>query len=105
MGEVDAQSVNGFVDVACARVGRTGSYRLSAVNGWVALQVPEDVNGSFEGSTVNGWIRTDLPLSVSGALIGRKLSGRLGEGGPSFHLSTVNGSVAVRKSSTQQASR
>jgi hypothetical protein len=75
------------------------------VNGWVALQVPEDVNGSFEGSTVNGWIRTDLPLSVSGALIGRNLSGRLGEGGPSFHLSTVNGSVALRKSSTQQASR
>jgi hypothetical protein len=105
MGEVDAQTVNGFVDVACARVGRTGAYQLSAVNGWVALQVPEDVNGSFEGSTVNGWIRTDLPLSVSGALIGRNLSGRLGEGGPSFHLSTVNGSVAVRKSSTQQASR
>jgi DUF4097 and DUF4098 domain-containing protein YvlB len=97
-GEVRATTTNGTVKVTCSRVDPQGDYDLTTTNGKVEVVVPGNVNARFEGRTVNGWIETDLPLAVSGQLLNRRLNGQLGEGGASFKLSTVNGSLAVRKS-------
>jgi DUF4097 and DUF4098 domain-containing protein YvlB len=104
-GEVRAQSVNGAVTVACAHVVPDGTYEFETTNGKVHLTLPANVSGEFRGSTVNGWIETDFPLEVSGKFLMHDLSGHIGEGGPSFRLSAVNGMLAIKKAPAETAAR
>ena len=97
-GEVAAHSVNGSVNVAYSAVPRQGLHRFATTNGSVTVRLPADASGSFQADTVNGGISTDLPLAVQGHFGTKHLRGQLGEGGGRFEISTVNGSVAVKKS-------
>jgi DUF4097 and DUF4098 domain-containing protein YvlB len=104
-GEVRASSVNGAINVACSHVVSDGTYEFDTTNGKIHLTLPPNVSGDFRGSTVNGWIETDFPLSVSGKFLMHDLSGHLGDGGPTFKLSAVNGLLSIRKASEENASR
>ena len=116
---VDASSVNGSVDVSTSsyargssvnggvrvRMGRTdwpGTLKLSSVNGSVELDVPADLNADVHFSSVNGSLDTDFPLTIEGnTTFGPKnIRGRIGSGGRELDVSTVNGSLHIRKGGT-----
>ena len=116
--EVDAYTVNGGVDVTTsggpvnaktingnvrARVGRLEANNdrdmsFATINGSVTAEFIDDVSGDVELSTVNGHLRTDYPITITGRLDPRHLRTHIGApGGPRIRLSTVNGSVEMRK--------
>ncbi len=96
-GFANASSVNG--DITC----RLGDSRLSddvefqTVNGSITVEIPEGLNADFHATTVNGGIDSDFPIMVHGKMNPRSLRGSIGDGGPEMRLSTVNGSIRLRK--------
>ena len=48
---------------------------------------------------MNGEIETDFPLTVTGRFGPRRLNGRIGSGGRTLSLETVNGAVRIRRAS------
>jgi DUF4097 and DUF4098 domain-containing protein YvlB len=70
---------------------------FSTVNGTVTVSLPASVNADVEMHTVNGHLSSDFPLTVEGSFSPRRLHAMLGKGGPTLRLSTVNGSIRLRK--------
>lgn len=112
--DVDASTVNGSVDVETAglaeassvngnitcRVGQSrlaGDVEFQTVNGSITVEMPAGLNADFHAATVNGGIDSDFPITVLGKMNPRSLRGRIGDGGPELRLSTVNGSIRLRK--------
>jgi len=71
---------------------------FSTVNGSITLELPEDAGAEVTAKSVNGGIETDFPILVQRAgFVGRSLHGTIGRGGPRLELSTVNGSIRLRR--------
>lgn len=95
-GPVEIKTVNGPVEADYRRLS-SGRHSFSTVNGPVTLYLPSDAQGRFEAHTVNGPISTDFPLEGSRKAGRHRLEGRLGEGGGSLEVRTVNGPVKLLK--------
>jgi DUF4097 and DUF4098 domain-containing protein YvlB len=68
------------------------------VNGSITLELPEGAGAEVSASNVNGGIETDFPITVRRVgFVGHRLRGTIGDGGPRLELSTVNGSIRIRK--------
>ncbi|MEJ2503155.1 MAG: DUF4097 family beta strand repeat-containing protein [Gemmatimonadota bacterium] len=96
-GFAEASSVNG--DISC-RLGRSafdGDVEFETVNGSITIEMPDGLNADFRANTVNGSIDSDFPILVTGKVSRRSLRGTIGDGGPELRLSTVNGSIRLRK--------
>jgi hypothetical protein len=93
-GEVRATTVNGGIHATFDRVPAGGHHRFKTVNGSIEVSLPEGSGGDLEATTVNGGIDCELPLEVK-TKKKRRLEGRLGPGGATFDLSTVNGGIDV----------
>jgi hypothetical protein len=94
-GPVKASSVNGGVR---ARTGAiTSRTEFSSVNGSITLEIPADSNLDLEMRTVNGSLDSDFPLQVQGRINPKSIRASIGKGGPALKLSTVNGSIRLRK--------
>ena len=96
-GEVEASTVNGAIEARYRALDPDGRHRFSTTNGSVTVAVPAGAGGRVEASTVNGRIDNDLPLESTDRSSRRRLEGRLGKGTGSIELSTVNGSVRLRR--------
>jgi len=94
-GDARANTVNGSVTAVVHGQG-TGPLRFETVNGGVTLSVPKDLNADLSAETVNGAIETDFPITVTGRINRRHLDGRIGQGGRTLHIETVNGSIRLR---------
>lgn len=95
-GPVNAGTVNGTVRVSAGALG-DGDLSYSTVNGSVIADLPANLDADVEMETVNGSISSDFPLSVSGRISPKHLRATIGKGGRRLKLSTVNGSVELRK--------
>jgi hypothetical protein len=99
-GPVTANTVNGAVRARMGSLQDARDLSFSSVNGAVLVELPPDANADVELSTVNGSLRTDFEIAVQGRLSPRNLRGRIGgQGGPRVKVSTVNGSVELRRGS------
>lgn len=96
-GAVEASTVNGGIEARYGGVDPDGRHRFATTNGSIDLSLPEGAGGRLEARTVNGRIRNDLRLESSERTSRRRLEGRLGTGRGSFDLSTVNGSIRLRR--------
>jgi DUF4097 and DUF4098 domain-containing protein YvlB len=94
---VDAETVNGRITAKWSDFPKQGDVSLRTVNGGLKLQLPDNVNADVRASSMNGTIRTDFPITVEGRFVSRKLAGRIGAGGTSIDLETVNGSIDILK--------
>jgi putative adhesin len=95
---VSASSVNGSLKVAMGSADWDGKLKISSVNGSVTLDMPTDTNAEVHFSSVNGSLDSDFPLNVHGMSFGPKnLHGTIGSGGRELDVSTVNGSLHIRK--------
>ncbi len=96
-GSIDAETTNGAITVSLegSRLSDAG-LRARTTNGSVRLNVPEDFNADLEVSTVHGGIDLDFPVTVRGR-IGRRITTKLGNGGPPVTVETTNGGVSIRR--------
>lgn len=92
--DTDLSSVNGRVKATFDRFERVKSVSMSAVNGSLELDLPEDTNADLKASTVNGGISGDVPVKKNWP-IGREINTQLGKGGARIKLSTVNGGMTI----------
>jgi len=91
-------TVNGSID---ARMGRTdwkGDVEFETVNGGITIDLPAGADLEVDASTVNGSMNTEFPLTIRGRWGPRHMSGTIGQGGRYLSLSTVNGSMNLRRS-------
>jgi hypothetical protein len=98
-GYAEASSVNGTIRATLGRADWTGTLEFSSVNGGITVVLPADVSAAVEASTVNGSIDSDFPLTVRGRFSARRFSGTIGSGGRHLRLETVNGSIRLRRGS------
>ncbi len=94
-GSAEAVTVNGSID---ARLGAVDEdLEFTTVNGSIVVTLPPDAGADVEARTVNGRIESDFPITVRGRWGPRSAEGRIGGGGPSIEITTVNGSVELRR--------
>jgi hypothetical protein len=104
-GTVHASTVNGDIEARLGRADWNGTLKLSTVNGSVELTLPADLSAEVKASTVNGDIETEFPLTVTGRISRRSLSGTIGAGGRLLEVSTVNGSIELKKAGGKAAAK
>ncbi|HMF90166.1 MAG TPA: DUF4097 family beta strand repeat-containing protein [Candidatus Angelobacter sp.] len=92
----EASSVNGAVVAAMGSADWTGSLHISSVNGSVTVALPADANVDVSFSSVNGHFSSELPVTTQSVNRSR-MEGRIGSGGRDLRLSSVNGSVEIKK--------
>jgi hypothetical protein len=93
-GDASGGTVNGSVTAVVRGQGQ-GPLRFHTVNGSVTVSLPKQLDADLEAETVNGSIETDYPITITGRFTPRRLSGRIGQGGRSLRLETVNGSIHI----------
>jgi hypothetical protein len=95
-GRVEASTVNGSITVRNG-AAVTQDLEYSTVNGSVTVELPANTNASVNLSTVNGRIQTEFPMTLDGNINPRRIRADIGNGGPRIRVSTVNGSIRLRK--------
>ncbi len=96
-GQVDANTVNGSITASMGRADWSGDLSFKTVNGSITLDMPAALDAELDASTVNGSIDSDFPLTVRGRIRPRHIRATIGSGGRHLDLSTVNGSIRLRK--------
>jgi hypothetical protein len=96
-GTAEGSTVNGSVTARLGRADWKGRLRFHSVNGGVTVTLPADANVDVQASTVNGSVESDFPVTVQGRMRPQEFHGRVGSGGRDLDLSTVNGSIRLRR--------
>ena len=100
-GTVSAHTVNGSIEATMGRESWTGELGFRTVNGSITLRMPAGTGAVIEGKTVNGGLDSDFPLTLE-ANRGwgpKRFEGRIGEGGGTIAIETVNGSIRLVRAS------
>jgi hypothetical protein len=96
-GDVRAETTNGGVHAdLTGTTWKGGGLDLETTNGGVELNIPRGYNAELETGTVNGGMNIDFPITVQGT-IGRRITTKLGSGGPRVRATTTNGGVTIRE--------
>jgi DUF4097 and DUF4098 domain-containing protein YvlB len=97
-GSVHARTTNGNVHLELHPVrhpqDKSGAV-AETTNGSVLLAVPADTQANLEALCLNGNFFSELPLSLESTQRPRETHGKLGKGGASIRLHTVNGGIRV----------
>ncbi len=97
-GWATAHTVNGSIHATLGSADWDGENAFETVNGGITLNLPPGTSAEVDASTVNGSMSTDFPLTIKGRWGPRRMSGTIGKGGRTLSLSTVNGSLELRRS-------
>jgi DUF4097 and DUF4098 domain-containing protein YvlB len=96
-GDVNAETTNGGINVDLEGSRWDGAgLTARTTNGGVKLRVPEGFNADVEAATTNGGMDFEFPVTIQGRL-NRRITTKLGNGGPPIRLETTNGGVTVRR--------
>jgi hypothetical protein len=96
-GPVSATTVNGNIDVEMKSLAGAGDMKFKTVNGSVRVTAPANLGADVSMSTVMGNVSSDFPLTLEGRISPRRIRASINGGGPNLTMSTVNGSVELRK--------
>jgi hypothetical protein len=103
--DVQATTVSGALNIETTGFVSTAT----TVNGDVILQLPMNLNAELRATTVSGTIDSDFPITVTappplpdGRPVFRRggpqsVRAIIGSGGPELRVSTVNGSIQLRR--------
>ena len=96
-GALALTTVNGSIRVRASSLAKDAPVKLETVNGSIRAELPEPLDADLRLSTVNGQITTDYPIELTGKASAREVRGTVGRGGRRVELSTVNGSVELKR--------
>lgn len=102
-GNAELETVNGSIHAEHATVAADGRVNASTVNGGIDVWLPADVSATLDASTVNGAVRSDIPFTVTSKHSRRSVEARLGAGGATLRLSTVNGGIRLQSAADEHA--
>ena len=116
-GEISVETANGAIElndvVGASRVQTTngkivatlseasdGPMEFSVANGRIDLTLKSDFDADLEASTVHGSINIDdqFGIPVEKGVVGARARGKIGSGGPTLKLASVNGSIKSQSS-------
>jgi hypothetical protein len=102
IGFVRATNVNGSILVSIKNMDWTGRSTLTTVNGSIDVALPGTANVVVHATTVAGSVSSDFPLQLHGSnslfcTSGSTANGTIGAGGRDLNLTTVTGSIHLRK--------
>ena len=96
--DLDLETVNGSLKAVLTELGPGQRIKADAVNGTIRIYQPEDASARIVAETVNGSIAAkDFGLEAEKGFVGRDLEGEINGGDARVSLSTVNGSIKVKK--------
>jgi len=103
IGFARATTVNGSITASIASMDWTGAARFTTVNGSIDMTLPPTADVVLHASTVSGTVSSDFPLQVRrpngvSCSTDSTANGVIGAGGRDLNLTTVNGSIHLRKS-------
>jgi hypothetical protein len=93
----EGRSVNGSVTGRLGRADWPDELEFTTVNGAITLTFPVDLSAEIQADTLNGTVETDFPIEVTGSVSRRRVRGRIGGGGREMRLSSVNGTIRLRR--------
>jgi len=93
----EARTVNGSVVASVGRLSASDRLDFATVNGSVTVHVDDPLDAEVSASTVNGALRSDYPVQMTGRWGPRTMQGTIGRGGARLQLSTVNGSISLKR--------
>lgn len=93
-----AGTVEGNINIVL-REWRDEPLELKAVTGDISLQIKSAVDADLEATSVTGSISLDdaFGIVVEKQMVGQRARGKMGEGGETIKITTVNGSIKVSK--------
>jgi Putative adhesin len=94
-GALHAHTTNGNIHVEMAHATAKNGMVAEAMNGSVMLALPSDTQADLETKCLNGSFYSELPVKMESTLNPREMHGRIGNGGPSIRLRTVNGGIRI----------
>jgi Toastrack DUF4097 len=94
-GGFHAHTINGNLRLELSRLEPAGPFDAGTVNGSIFLALPADANASLDVRTLNGRFRSALPVYVQSSSQLNRFQGRIGLGGASIALHTVNGAIRI----------
>ena len=96
--DLDLETVNGSLKAVLNELGPGQRVKADTVNGTIRIYMPEDASARIVAETVNGSIDAkDFGLEAEKGFVGRDLEGEINGGDARVSLSTVNGSIKVKK--------
>jgi hypothetical protein len=97
-GRFDVRSTNGNVRIELSELPPGSPISIETVNGSVVLALPANADAELDILSMNGDFQSELPVMLHGALTAHDFRGRLGRGGASVKVRTVNGGIRVIES-------
>jgi hypothetical protein len=95
---VNAHTVSGDVEVQVDAFTGRGDLSFKSVSGDVTLEVPNGFDADISMSTVSGDMNSDFPVTLgNGRMSHRRIEARIGNGGRRLDVSTVSGSLRLKK--------
>jgi len=94
-GSVRAHTTNGNVHLELLHVQDKNGAIAETTNGSLLLAVPADTQADLEARCLNGNFFSELPLALESTQHPRETHGKLGKGGASIRLHTINGGIRV----------
>lgn len=101
-GDIELTGVNGALTASTGSGDvsvngtPTSDWKISAASGDVVIAVPEGRGFALQASTSSGRFQLAPEIAVQGQVEKRRISGTVRGGGPTLHLRTASGNIAVR---------
>jgi hypothetical protein len=97
-GDAELGTVNGAIEAHVDRLYVGSTLDMESVNGRLDLYLASSIGADLEADSVNGRLSNDFGIDVhKGRYVGSDFRGRVGDGGATVALETVNGSISVHR--------
>lgn len=96
-GGIDAVTVNGNVNATTKALPPGSEVKVVTVNGSITVTLPVKLDADISAKAVAGSVQSEYPVAISSGMLGKKIAGRVGAGGVNINLTTVNGSIELKK--------
>lgn len=98
-GVARAHTTSGSISAEINSIAQNQPVSFTTTSGSITLEIQSDINANLEASTMSGSIRmdSDFGISVQRSGSSRRASGQIGAGGPTLTVTTVSGSIRIRK--------
>lgn len=97
-GTIKAKTIKGDIKAELDAGAQKGSQEFSTIKGDVELQFDGEINTDLKAITTDGKIDLDedFNLQVEKSPVGQHVAGRIGAGGNSLLVTTVNGNIKLK---------
>jgi len=96
-GGISAVTVNGNVNATTKALPPGSEVKVVTVNGSITVVLPVKLDADISAKAVSGGVQSEFPVAISSGMLGKKIEGRVGAGGVKIDLTTVNGSIELKK--------